>query len=135
MFCKFQHHSMQIFFKMANLCFLKTEKVATTPPSPSDFDGLPYPRVRWYPQFFFHENYRKRCKRDYLLPLVTFFSVLERPGENRKDNLPLVRRGLKRFKQLLCIAFDTHTSVKTNSLTHFRGRQFMKYRHSCTTFL
>ena len=31
MFCKFQHHSMQIFFKMANYFFLKTEKVATTP--------------------------------------------------------------------------------------------------------
>ena len=33
-------------------CFLKTEKVASTPP-PSDFDGLPYPQVMWYPQFFF----------------------------------------------------------------------------------
>ena len=33
MFSKFQHPSMQIFFffKMANLCFLKTEKVASTP--------------------------------------------------------------------------------------------------------
>ena len=42
MFCKLQHHTMQISFKMANKCFLKIEKVATTP-SPSDFDGLPYP--------------------------------------------------------------------------------------------
>ena len=52
-------------------------------PSSSDLDGLPYPRVRWYP-LFFRENDRKGCKRDYLYALVTFFSVLERPGENRK---------------------------------------------------
>ena len=59
------------FFKMANLCFLKNENAASTP-SPSDFDGLPYPRVRWYPQFFFHENDRKGCKRDYLNALGYF---------------------------------------------------------------
>ena len=29
----------------------ETKKVASKP-SPSDFDGLPYPRVRWYPQIF-----------------------------------------------------------------------------------
>ena len=63
MFCKFQHHSMQIFFKKGELMFFKTEKVATTPPSLSDFDALPYPRVRWY-SLFFHENDSKRCKRD-----------------------------------------------------------------------
>ena len=70
MFCKFQHHSMQISFKMANFKCLKTEKVASTP-SPSDFDGLPYPRVRWYPQFF-HEDDRKGCKRDYQYALGNF---------------------------------------------------------------
>ena len=58
------------FFRLANLCFLKTEKVASTPP-PSDFDGLPYPQVRWYPNFF-HENDRKGCKRDYLNALGNF---------------------------------------------------------------
>ena len=31
----------------------------------SDFDGLPYPRVRGYPGFF-HQNDSKGCKRDYL---------------------------------------------------------------------
>ena len=34
------------------------------------------------------------------MPLVTFFSILERPGKNRKgvcNNPPLVRRGLMRF--------------------------------------
>ena len=52
--------------------FLKLKRLQQ-PPSPSDFDGLPYPRVRWYPQFFFfHENDRKGCKRDYLYTLGNF---------------------------------------------------------------
>ena len=95
MFCKFHHHSMQIFFKMANLCFLKTEKVATTPP-PSDFDGLPYPRVRWYPKFVFMKMTAKDVKEITYMPLVTFFSVLERPGKTVRglQQPPLVRRGL-----------------------------------------
>ena len=50
------------FFKMANLCFLKTDKVASTPPSPSDFDGLPYPWVRWYSQLFFMKMTAKDAK-------------------------------------------------------------------------
>ena len=33
---------------------------------------LTLPRVRWYPQFFFHENDRKGCKRDYLYALGNF---------------------------------------------------------------
>ena len=49
----------------------KTE-VASTPPSPSDFDGLPYPGQGGTPNFFFHENYRKGCKRDYLYALGNF---------------------------------------------------------------
>ena len=53
MFCKFQHHSMQIFFtKWRIYVFLKLKRLHQPPHSPSDFDGLPYPRVRWYPQFF-----------------------------------------------------------------------------------
>ena len=72
MFCKFQHHSMQIFVKMAIFLFSKNWKGCINPLSPSDFDGLPYPRVRWYPQFFFHENDRKGCKRDYLNALGNF---------------------------------------------------------------
>ena len=43
------------------------------PPSHSDFDGLPYPRVRWYPNFF-HQNDRKGCKWDYLDALGHFFA-------------------------------------------------------------
>ena len=69
---------------MANLCFLKTEKVASTP-SPSDFDGLPYPRVRWYPQFFFMKMTAKDVKEITYMPLVTFSNVLEWPRKNRKE--------------------------------------------------
>ena len=70
--------------------FLKLKRLQQ-PPSPSDFDDLSYPRVRWYPQFFFHEKMTaKDVEEITYMPLVTFFSVLERPGKNRKG----VRRGL-----------------------------------------
>ena len=59
------------------------KKVATTP-SPSDFDGLPYPRVRWYPRFFFIKMTAKDVKEITYMPQITFCSVLERPGTNRK---------------------------------------------------
>ena len=36
------------------------------PHVPSDFDGLPYSRVRGYPQICFHQNEHNGCKRDYL---------------------------------------------------------------------
>ena len=65
---------------MTNYCFLKTEKVASTP-QPSDLDGLPHPRVRWYPQFVFHENDRKGCKKDYLYALDNFFYRFRATGE------------------------------------------------------
>ena len=82
---------------MANSCFLNTEKVATTP-SPSDFDGLPYPRIRWFPQFgfFFMKMTTKDVKEITYMPLVTFISVLKRPGTNRKggcNNLPWLDEG------------------------------------------
>ena len=55
------------------------------PPSPCDFDGLPYPRVRWYPQFFLLKMTAKDVKEITYMPLVTFLSVFERPGKkNRK---------------------------------------------------
>ena len=57
---------------MANLCFLKSEKVATAPP-PSDFDGLPaLPPGKVVPPFFVHENDREGCKTDYLYALGNF---------------------------------------------------------------
>ena len=63
--------------------FLKLKRLHP-PPSPSDFDGLPYPRVRWYPQFFFVKMTAKDVKEITYMPLVTFFSILERPGKKRK---------------------------------------------------
>ena len=72
--------------------FLKLKRLQQ-PPSPSDFDGLPYPRVRWYPKMT-----AKDVKEITYMPLVTFFSILERPGKTRKGVAttppPLVRRGL-----------------------------------------
>ena len=56
------------------------KKVASTP-SPSDFDGLPYPRVRWYPHFFFKKMTPKDVKEITYMPLVTLFSALERQGK------------------------------------------------------
>ena len=70
---------MQIFFSKWRIIFFLKLKRLQQPPSPSDFDGLPYPRVRWYPHNFFHENYRKGCQEITFMPLENFFSVLERP--------------------------------------------------------
>ena len=71
MFCKFQHHSMQIFFKMRINVFLKLKRLRQ-PPSPSDFDGLPYPRVRWHSKSFFMKMTAKDVKEITYIPLVTF---------------------------------------------------------------
>ena len=72
MFCKFQHHSMQIFFfKMANKCFLKTEKVASTPLALWVW-RLTLPLAKVVPPIFFHENDRKGCKRDHLYAFGNF---------------------------------------------------------------
>ena len=72
------------------------KKVATTPP-PFDFDGLPYPRVRCYPQFFVIKMTAKDAKGITFMPKITFFSVLERPEKTVRGvaTIPLVRRGLK----------------------------------------
>ena len=75
--------------------FLKLKRLQQ-PPSPSDFDGLPYPRVRWYPQFFFMKMTTKDVKEITYMPLVTFFSVLEQQGKNRKggcNNPPWLDEG------------------------------------------
>ena len=68
--------------------FLKLKRLQQ-PPSPSDFDGLPYPWVRWYPHFFFMKMTAKKVKE------ITF-SVLEQPGKNRKggcNNPPWLDEG------------------------------------------
>ena len=48
-YCKIQDHTMKIFFKivLSNIAGLHHP-----PPPMSDFDGLTYPQVRWYPKFF-----------------------------------------------------------------------------------
>ena len=51
MFCKFQDHSMQICFKLANFKCLKIEK-ACIYPFTLWLWRLTLPRVRWYPHFF-----------------------------------------------------------------------------------
>ena len=60
---------MKIFFKIviSNIAGL------TNPPSPSNFDGLPYPQVRWYPELFFPiKMTAKDVKEDYLGALGHF---------------------------------------------------------------
>ena len=42
------------------MCVFNGEVVTT--PEPSAFDGLPYPRVRCYPHFFFHQNDKMTAK-------------------------------------------------------------------------
>ena len=106
MFGKFQH--LQIFFKMANFKCLKIEKGCIHPPQASDFDGLglPYPRVSWYPQFFFFMKMTaKDVKEITYMPLVTFFSVLERPRKNRKGfaTTPLVATTTPWTEVLRCV--------------------------------
>ena len=49
-------------------------------PSPSDFDGLPYPGEGGTPIVFMKMT-AKDVKEITYMPLVTFFSVLERPGK------------------------------------------------------
>ena len=59
-----ENNNSNMLCKFGDLKYQKMKKVANTP-SPSDFDDLPYLRVRWYPHFF-HQNNRKGCKRDYI---------------------------------------------------------------------
>ena len=67
-YCKIQDHTVKIFFKIVISNIARLHQ----PPSPSDFDCLPYPQVRWYPQLFFHQNDCKGCKGDYLDALGHF---------------------------------------------------------------
>ena len=79
------------------------------PPSPSDFDDLPYPRVRWYPQLFFMKMTAKDVKEITYMPLVTFFSVLDRPGKTVRglQQPPLVRRGIKKETKNRKVHFES----------------------------
>ena len=59
------------FSKWRIFCFLKTEKVASTPPHPLTLTAY-LPPGKVVPPIFFHENDRKGCKRDYLNALGNF---------------------------------------------------------------
>ena len=61
------------------------KKVATIP-LPSDFDGLPYPRVRWYSHFIFIKMTAKDVKEITYMPWITFLSVLERQKKTKNKN-------------------------------------------------
>ena len=69
------------FSKWRIIFFLKTEKVATTPVTLWLW-RLTLPPGKVVPPIFLHE-YEKKKEITYM-PLVNFFSVLERPGKNRK---------------------------------------------------
>ena len=70
LYCEIHDHTKKMFFKIVIFNI-----VGLHPPLPSDFNGLLYHRVRWYPHFF-HQNDSKGYKRDYLDALGHFFSVL-----------------------------------------------------------
>ena len=76
-YCKIQDHIKKIFLKIVifNIAGLHQS------PSPSDFDGLPYPRVRWFPKLF-HQNESKGGKRDYLDALSHLLWRFRATGEN-----------------------------------------------------
>ena len=90
MFCMFQHHSMQIFFfsKWRIHVFLRLKRLQQ-PPSPS-LTAYPTPG-KVIPPIFFMKMTAKDVKEITYISLVTFFSVLEQPGKNRKGgcNNPL----------------------------------------------
>ena len=92
---------MQIFFKMANSKCLKIQKGRIRPPPPHPLTlTAAYPTPgKAVPHFFFMKMTANDLKETTYMPLVTFFSVLERPGKNRKGvaTTPLVRRGLILF--------------------------------------
>ena len=94
MFCKFSIIVCRYCSKWRINVFLKLKRLQQ-PPSSSDFDGLPYPRVRWYFHFF-HENDHKGCKRDYLYALGNFLWRFRATGKNRKggcNNPPWLDEG------------------------------------------
>ena len=77
---------------MANLCFLKTEKVASTPLTLWLW-RLTLPPGEMVPPIFFMEMTSKDVKDITLMPLVTFFSVLERQEKKHKRNPPRLDEG------------------------------------------
>ena len=79
-FCKFQHHSVQ-FFQNGELKCLKTEIYPA--PHPLTVSAYPTPG-KVVPPIYFMKMTTKDVKEINYMLLVTFFSVLERPGKNRE---------------------------------------------------
>ena len=89
MFYKFQFHSMHICFQNGDFKCQKTEK-GCIHPSPSDFNGLPYPSGKVVPPFFFIKMTAKDVKEKRLpiCPRPFFFFVSERPGKTVRGLQP-----------------------------------------------
>ena len=109
---------MQIFFKIATDNIFRWQPA----PVPSNFDDLPYPRVRGTLGFFFNQNDHKECKRDHLDArghLVLRFGVIgDKPSGG--NHLPLGRRGLKQyFKPSSNQAIFCNTSNQEGVVTRF----------------
>ena len=93
----------QVITKLNKTCDLRTALLIL--PScinpPSDFDDLPYPRVRGTPSIYFlHQNVLKGCKRNYLHMYAPghFLYHFGETGDNRKGCIhppsPLVGWGI-----------------------------------------
>ena len=70
---------------MANFMFSKNWKGCINPPHPLTLTAYPTSGKVVPPQFFFMKMTAKDVKEITLMPLVTFFSVLELPEKNRKE--------------------------------------------------
>ena len=60
------------YFSKWRLKISKKWKKITTTPSPFAFDGLPYPRVRWYPHFVSSSKWPQGCEKDHLYVIDHF---------------------------------------------------------------
>ena len=96
--CKFQLNSMYIFFKMADQNFREWQP----PPLHPNFDGLPYPRLRWYPRIFFAKMTAKDELKGIKNPRVGFFLRFYATEKISLGGVvttpPFGRRGLKLLK-------------------------------------
>ena len=91
-YCRIQDHTMKIFVKIliSNIAGLHQT------PSPSDFDGLPYPRVRWQPRLFSSKSPQRMSRRLLRCPRSLYSAFWSDWKKNPQGgcNNPLVWRGL-----------------------------------------
>ena len=98
------------------------------PPPSSDFDGLPYPRVRWSQHFFFHQNDRKGCNRDYLYALDHFLLRFGATEKNRKRP-PWLDEGQPCCLQFLII-LNFYLRIACINLIVLNGRRITYNNHN-----